>query len=228
MVPSTRESCVIQLRNRPAYRPADHKLTAVTNRGRLSAPGDLTKPGSLDGGPGSLQGSGAHNIGRPAGSGAAGAAVLAPEPAEVYLAGDGIPAGEPLSDYATRHNLQPASARPPSLKYLRSLWQRRQFITGFATASNVAMYSEARLGQLWQVLTPLLNAAVYFLIFGVLLGINRGVPGYIPFLRGCLPLGYVIIELQQLALSFAVLFVIILAYGEPLTWYWLLIFPILT
>src|SRR5499425_2364566 len=262
MVPSTRESCVIQLRNRPAYRPADHKLTAVTNRGRLSAPGDLTKPGSLDGGPGSLQGSGAHNIGRPAGSGAAGAAVLAPEPAELYLAGDGIPAGEPLSDYATRHNLQPASARPPSLKYLRSLWQRRQFITGFATASNVAMYSQARLGQLWQVLTPLLNAAVYFLIFGVLLGINRGVPGYIPFLvtgifvfnftqrscmtasvvmrqnlpliralpfpRGCLPLGYVIIELQQLALSFAVLFVIILAYGEPLTWYWLLIFPILT
>src|SRR5262249_54736185 len=161
MVPSTRESCVIQLRNRPAYRPADHKLTAVTNRGRLSAPGDLTKPGSLDG-------SGAHDIGRPAGPGAAGAAVLAPEPAEVYLAGDGIPAGERLSDYARQHDLQPASARPPALKYLRSLWQRRQFITGFATASNVAMYSEARLGQLWQVLTPLLNAAVYFLIFPLL------------------------------------------------------------
>src|SRR5262249_61677262 len=49
----------------------------------------------------------------------------------------------------------------------------------------------------------------------------------LPFPRGCLPLGYVIIELQQLVLSFAVLFVIILAYGEPLTWYWLLIFPIL-
>src|SRR5262249_33938705 len=112
MVPSTRESCVIQLRNRPAYRPADHKLTAVTNRGRLSAPGDLTKPGSLDGGPGSLQGSGAPDIGRPSGSGAAGAAVRAPEPAEVYLAGDGIPAGEPLSDYARQHDLQPASARP--------------------------------------------------------------------------------------------------------------------
>jgi len=31
----------------------------------------------------------------------------------------------------------------------------------------------------------------------------------LPFPRGCLPLGYVIIELQQLLLSFAVLFVII-------------------
>jgi teichoic acid transport system permease protein len=224
----------------------------VTNRGRLSAPGGLAGPGSLSG-PGGLPGNG--------GPGAAGSAVLAAEPAEVYLAGDGVPAGEPLSDYATQHSLEPASARPPALKYLRTLWQRRQFITGFATASNVAMYSEARLGQLWQVLTPLLNAAVYFLIFGVLLGINRGVPGYIPFLvtgifvfnftqrscitsstvmrqnlpliralpfpRGCLPLGYVVIELQQLLLSFAVLFVIILGYGEPLTWYWLLIFPVL-
>jgi teichoic acid transport system permease protein len=232
----------------------------VTNRGRLSAPGELNKPGSLSG-PGGLPGSGPPGNGGPAGSGAAGAAVLAAEPAEVHLAGADLPAGERLSDFARRHNLEPASARPPALKYLRMLWQRRQFITGFATASNMAMYSEARLGQLWQVLTPLLNAAVYFLIFGVLLGINRGVPGYIPFLvtgifvfnftqrscitssvvmrdnlpliralpfpRGCLPLGYVIIELQQLLLSFAVLFVIILAYGEPLTWYWFLILPIL-
>ena len=225
----------------------------MTNRGRLSAPGELTGPGSLDGGPGHLRDSGSQDNGGPA---TASAAALAPEPGAIYLADTGLSADEPLSEYASRHNLVPASARPSALKYLRSLWQRRQFITGFATASNVAMYSEARLGQLWQVLTPLLNAAVYFLIFGVLLGINRGVPGYIPFQvtgifvfnftqrscmtssvvmrqnlpliralpfpRGGLPLGYVLIELQQLVLSFAVLFVIILAYGEPFTWYWFL------
>ena len=225
----------------------------MTNRGRLSAPGELTGPGSLDGGPGHLRDSGSQDNGGPA---TASAAALAPEPGAIYLADTGLSADEPLSEYASRHNLVPASARPSALKYLRSLWQRRQFITGFATASNVAMYSEARLGQLWQVLTPLLNAGVYYLIFGVLLGVNRGVPGYIPFLvtgifvfnftqrscltssvvmrqnlpliralpfpRGCLPLGYVLIELQQLVLSFAVLFVIILAYGEPFTWYWFL------
>jgi teichoic acid transport system permease protein len=227
----------------------------VSNRGRLSAPGGLDKPGTLSA-PGSLQ-----TDGGPAGRATTTADAPAVAPTEIDLAGAGIPSGEPLADFARRYKLEPASARPPVLKYLRMLWQRRQFITGFATASNMAMYSEARLGQLWQVLTPLLNAGVYFLIFGVLLGINRGVPGYIPFLvtgifvfnftqrscitsstvmrtnlpliralpfpRGCLPLGYVIIELQQLLLSFAVLFVIILAYGEPLTWYWLLIFPVL-
>jgi teichoic acid transport system permease protein len=221
----------------------------VTNRGRLSAPGGLGKQGSLSG-PGGLPGNG--GVAGPVTTGAVQDAELAaPDPA-----GAGIPPGERLSDYAERHHLEPASARPPALKYLRLLWQRRQFITGFATASNVAMYSEARLGQLWQVLTPLLNAGVYFLIFGLLLGVNRGVPDYLtflvtgifvfnftqrscitsstvmrenlpliralPFPRGCLPLGYVVIELQQLMLSFTVLFVIILAYGEPLTWYWLL------
>jgi teichoic acid transport system permease protein len=225
----------------------------VSNRGRLSAPGNLGKPGSLSG-PGSLPGNGG-----PAGS--ATATDEATKPVTPDPAGAGIPPGEALGAYAKRFKLEPAAYRPPALKYLKLLWRRRQFITGFATASNVAMYSEARLGQLWQVLTPLLNAGVYFLIFGVLLGVNRGVPDYIPFLvtgifvfnftqrscitastvmrenlpliralpfpRGCLPLGYVIIELQQLMLSFAVLFVIILAYGEPFTWYWLLILPIL-
>jgi teichoic acid transport system permease protein len=37
----------------------------------------------------------------------------------------------------------------------------------------------------------------------------------------------VIIELQQLLLSFAVLFVIVLGYGEPFTWYWFLVLPAL-
>jgi ABC-type polysaccharide/polyol phosphate export permease len=227
----------------------------VSNRGRLSAPGELDKPGTLSA-PGGLR-----EDGGPASAATATADAPAVEPSAAELAGAGIPPGERLADFAKRYKLQPASARPPALKYLRMLWQRRQFITGFATASNVAMYSEARLGQLWQVLTPLLNAGVYFLIFGVLLGVNRGVPGYIPFLvtgifvfnftqrccitsstvmrtnlpliralpfpRASLPLGYVIIELQQLLLSFAVLFVIILAYGEPLTWYWFLILPAL-
>jgi teichoic acid transport system permease protein len=46
------------------------------------------------------------------------------------------------------------------------------------------MYTESRLGQVWQVLTPLLNAAVYYLIFGLLLNTSRGLPHntFIPFL----------------------------------------------
>src|SRR6266536_1798768 len=171
------------------------------------------------------------------------------------------PHGTSLAEYATAHGLTQSAARPTLRQYLAEVWSRRQFIWAFASAKNLSLYTEAKLGQVWQVLTPLLNAGVYYLIFGVLLGISRGVPDYIPFLvtgifvfnftqracitssvvmrdnlpliralpfpRGCLPLGYVVIELQQLLLSFTVLVVSILSYGKPITWYWLLIFPIL-
>ncbi|WP_193475550.1 ABC transporter permease, partial [Streptomyces griseomycini] len=59
-----------------------------------------------------------------------------------------------------------------------------QFILAFSRAKLTAQYSQARLGQLWQVATPLLNAAVYFFIFGLLLGAREGIPHdvYVPFL----------------------------------------------
>src|ERR1051326_7559808 len=97
---------------------------------------------------------------------------------DTTVAGD----GEPLAALAARHGLRPSSARPTLAFYLRKVWERRHFIVAYATARNVSMYTEARLGQLWQVLTPLLNSAVYYLIFGVILGTNRGVPNFLGFL----------------------------------------------
>jgi teichoic acid transport system permease protein len=83
---------------------------------------------------------------------------------------------------AAAHGLTVSGARPGPAAYARQLWGRRHFITTLASARQTALYSGARLGQLWQVLTPLLNAAVYFLVFGLLLGAGRGVPDYVPFL----------------------------------------------
>jgi teichoic acid transport system permease protein len=182
------------------------------------------------------------------------------------LAGD-VGVAEPeardieLTEYALQHGLLPSARRPPLAVYLRQLWHRRHFMLAFATARNIAMYTEARLGQLWQVLTPLLNAGVYFLIFGLLLHVDRGIPNYLGFVvsgvfvfnftqrafistskvmnnslpliralqfpRASLPLAYVLIELQQLVLSMAVLIPVLLLTGEPLTWYWLLAIPAL-
>jgi teichoic acid transport system permease protein len=167
----------------------------------------------------------------------------------------------PLARLAAEYGLRPSAARPHVRAYLRDLWRRWNFIMAFATARNIAMYTEARLGQLWQVLTPLLNAGVYFLIFGLLLKINRGIPNYLAFLvtgvfvfnftqrafistskvitdslpliralqfpRASLPLAYVMIEFQQMLLSMAVLAIIVVATGEPITWYWLLAIPAL-
>jgi teichoic acid transport system permease protein len=198
----------------------------MDDRGRLTAPGSL------------LNGT-----------------VLGPED-EAPPEGDGS-----LAELAARYGLRPSSARPSLVSYLRLVWQRRHFIVAYSTARSVSMYTEARLGQLWQVLTPLLNSAVYYLVFGILFQANRGIQHYIAYLvtgvfifgftersivvgstvmranialiralhfpRACLPLAYVLVEFQQLLLSLLVLFAIVLGTGEPLTWYWLLLAPVM-
>ncbi|HJY55008.1 MAG TPA: ABC transporter permease [Streptosporangiaceae bacterium] len=198
----------------------------MDDRGRLTAPGSL------------LNGT-----------------VLAPGD-EAPLEGSGS-----LAELAARYGLRPSSARPSLVSYLRLVWQRRHFIVAYATARSVSMYTEARLGQLWQVLTPLLNSAVYYLVFGILFQANRGISNYTAFLvtgvfifgftersivvgstvmranialiralhfpRACLPLAYVLVEFQQLMVSMLVLFAIVLGTGEPLTWYWLFLVPVL-
>jgi teichoic acid transport system permease protein len=87
-----------------------------------------------------------------------------------------------LGELARQHGLKLSGARPSLRAYLTMLWQRRHFITGYATARNISMYTEAKLGQVWQVLTPLLNAGVYYLIFGLLFEAARGVAHYPAFL----------------------------------------------
>jgi teichoic acid transport system permease protein len=87
-----------------------------------------------------------------------------------------------LGKLAAQYGLRLSGARPSLSRYLKTLWQRRHFITGYATARNVSMYTEAKLGQVWQVLTPLLNAGVYYLIFGLLFEASRGVAHYPAFL----------------------------------------------
>jgi teichoic acid transport system permease protein len=185
-------------------------------------------------------------------------AVLAPEGEEPGQLAEG---SRSLADLAARYGLRPSSARPGLVSYLRLVWQRRHFIVAYATARNVSMYTEARLGQLWQVLTPLLNAGVYYLVFGILFQQNRGIYHYTAYLvigvfifsftersivvgstvmranialiralhfpRACLPLAYVMVEFQQLMVSSVVMFAIVLVTGEPLTWYWLFLVPVL-
>lgn len=87
-----------------------------------------------------------------------------------------------LRAFAARHGLSESGARPSLPAYLRGLHSRRHFVTAFATARLTSQYSKAKLGQLWQIMTPLLNATVYYFIFGVLLNTKHGVPDFVPFL----------------------------------------------
>ncbi|GAA4988780.1 ABC transporter permease [Actinopolymorpha pittospori] len=86
------------------------------------------------------------------------------------------------AELATRYGLVPSAARPKLFTYVGQVWQRRHFITSFATSRTATMYSSARLGQLWQVLTPLMNAAVYYFIFGVLFATRHTIDNFIAFL----------------------------------------------
>ncbi|MFI0774390.1 ABC transporter permease [Streptomyces sp. NPDC021212] len=88
------------------------------------------------------------------------------------------------AELAEKYGLSVSGARVGLGEYIRQIWGRRHFILAFSSAKLTAQYSQAKLGQVWQVATPLLNAAVYFFIFGMLLKSSRGMPNdmYIPFL----------------------------------------------
>ncbi|WP_317446483.1 ABC transporter permease [Streptomyces collinus] len=92
--------------------------------------------------------------------------------------------GLTAAQLADKYGLAVSGARPTLVEYVRQLWGRRHFILAFSQAKLTAQYSQAKLGQLWQVATPLLNAAVYYFIFGVILHASRGMSKdvYIPFL----------------------------------------------
>ncbi|WP_225095183.1 ABC transporter permease [Streptomyces sp. CoH27] len=92
--------------------------------------------------------------------------------------------GLTAAQLAARYGLAVSGARPSLAEYVRQLWGRRHFILAFSQAKLTAQYSQAKLGQLWQVATPLLNAGVYYFIFGVILHASRGLSQdvYIPFL----------------------------------------------
>jgi teichoic acid transport system permease protein len=87
-----------------------------------------------------------------------------------------------LRELALRHGLSSAGLRPSLPAYTRQLWAYRHFIGAYANARVTSALGKTRLGRLWQVLTPLTNAAVYFLIFGVILGTKHGVANFVGYL----------------------------------------------
>lgn len=95
-------------------------------------------------------------------------------------------AGKPqLSEFAqlaTEHGLVKVGERPPLGRYIRDLWARRSFLWTMATAKSYSQHQNNYLGQLWTILNPLLLAAVYYLVFGVLLDTTRGVENFTAFL----------------------------------------------
>ncbi|MFJ8042320.1 ABC transporter permease [Kitasatospora sp. NPDC096147] len=112
-----------------------------------------------------------------------------------FSAPSGVDAGLTPKQLVAKYGLSVSGKRPGLVRYVRELWSRRQFIMAFATARLVAQYTTAKLGQVWQVLTPLLNCAVFYLVFGVMMGGSKDIPDYI----GWLCIGVFIFQFSQSA-----------------------------
>lgn len=78
--------------------------------------------------------------------------------------------------------LRPLAIRPSLGKYIAQLAARRHFILADARAKALRTTRDYRLWQLWLVLNPLFDVALYGFLFGLLLKTSRGVENFIGFL----------------------------------------------
>lgn len=74
--------------------------------------------------------------------------------------------------YAAAHGLQPVGRRPALGVYIRRVWDSRFFLRKLSYLRYRAQNDEDFLGAGWNLLRPLLSAAVYSLIFGLILHIG--------------------------------------------------------
>lgn len=77
------------------------------------------------------------------------------------------------AEFAAENQLHRVGARPPLHKYLHEMWQRRDFAISMAKYKIEANNQKNRLGMLWIGLSPVLTAAVYGVVFGLIMGDRR-------------------------------------------------------
>ena len=66
--------------------------------------------------------------------------------------------------------------------YLRELWRRRAYIRYVSSSELRNRQINTVLGNFWNFLNPALSIAVYYIIFGLVLQVDRGVDNFILFL----------------------------------------------
>lgn len=78
--------------------------------------------------------------------------------------------------------LKRVGQRPSLFNYLLQTFRYRQFIHYDALSRVQSGTREDRLGSLWLILQPVLNALIFFFIFGVLLNTGNGIENFIGYL----------------------------------------------
>lgn len=68
--------------------------------------------------------------------------------------------------------LLPLGGRPRWRDYLRAIWARREFTYNLAAGQLRGQNLDTLLGNFWQLINPILLIGVYYLVFGVLFGLD--------------------------------------------------------
>ncbi|HEX7352922.1 ABC transporter permease [Brachybacterium sp.] len=101
----------------------------------------------------------------------------APEPMERTFTPDSVAAA------VEENELEQIGVRPKLGTYLKELWGTRAFIQVLASSKAESENQSTYLGQVWSLISPIINASVYVLIFGFLLRIGReGIENTIAFI----------------------------------------------
>lgn len=69
---------------------------------------------------------------------------------------------------AADSGLHEMGVRPPLGRYIKQVWERRSFIWNLSASRAYSRNQGSYLGQAWAILRPILDAAVYVIIFGFL------------------------------------------------------------
>lgn len=88
----------------------------------------------------------------------------------------------PEMTYVNDQGLFSLNTKPNFREYIRQLYGRRQFIFEDARGKSTDTYRDLILGRVWIILSPLLDALLYGLVFGVLLQTSRGIENFVGFL----------------------------------------------
>lgn len=78
--------------------------------------------------------------------------------------------------------LHRADTNVPFQEYVSTIWARRDYIRYSALSELRSQQMNTVLGNLWHVLNPTLQILVFYIIFGLILGVDRGVDNLLAFI----------------------------------------------
>lgn len=86
------------------------------------------------------------------------------------------------TDVQNPKHLRHIGRRPEMGRYLQHTWTLRHFIFSQARFRSLSSGRGTYLGRLWLLLDPFLQVGMYYVIFGLVLNISRGMENFVAFL----------------------------------------------